>query len=106
MPNTASQRMAAFGGAGLVALSLLGMGGLAAYVGEAQAQLEMTKEILAVQLRKQGFECASPQSAERDAKDSQPNETVWIVKCENAAYRMRVVPDIAAAIEKLPDDAK
>ncbi len=106
MPDTATQRMAAFGGAGLIVAALLSLGGFAAYVSGAQAQLEMTKEILAVQLRKQGFDCTTPMSAEREEAQSAPNETVWILKCDNASYRMRLVPDMAAAIEKLKDNSK
>ena len=106
MANTASQRMAAFGGAGLLVASLLGLGSLAAYVSGAQAQLEMNKEILAVQLRRQGFDCTKPVSAQHEEGQSAPNETVWVLKCENASYRMRLVPDMAAAIEKLKDDSK
>jgi hypothetical protein len=30
-----------------------------------------------------------------------PNETVWILTCENDTYRMTVIPDMAAKVEKL-----
>jgi len=40
-------------------------------------------------------------TAVRDAGRSKPDEVAWILKCANASYRMRLVPDMAAAIEKL-----
>ena len=67
----------------------------------ARAQEEMPKEVLAVQVRKQGFSCASPLSAERDPARSKPDEAVWILKCEGASYRVHLVPDMAAAIERI-----
>lgn len=56
---------------------------------------------LAAQVRGQGFPCEKPQSAEKNKKASRPNEEVWILKCENASYRMTVIPDMAAKVEKL-----
>jgi hypothetical protein len=58
-------------------------------------------DILAAQLRDQGYACDHPQSAEQDAKGSKPDEAVWIVQCENAKYRMRLVPDMAAKVERI-----
>lgn len=59
---------------------------------------------LADQLKLQGFECKTPQSASRDAAASKPDEVVWIVKCDTASYRMRVIPDMAAKVEKLQSE--
>ncbi|CAA2137994.1 hypothetical protein [Hyphomicrobium sp. ghe19] len=56
---------------------------------------------LAAQVRTQGFPCDKPQSAERSNNASRPNEEVWTLTCENGSYRMTVVPDMAAKIEKL-----
>jgi hypothetical protein len=56
---------------------------------------------LAAQVRTQGFTCDKPQGAEKNDSASRPNEEVWILTCENGAYRMTVVPDMAAKIEKL-----
>jgi hypothetical protein len=60
-----------------------------------------TQNILAAQLRDQGYACDQPQSAERDAQASTPDEAVWVVQCENDKYRMRLVPDMAAKVERL-----
>jgi hypothetical protein len=62
---------------------------------------EDPKNILAAQLRDQGYDCAQPKSAERDVQASKPDEEVWIVQCENARYRMRLDPDMAAKVERL-----
>ncbi|MBY0558985.1 hypothetical protein [Hyphomicrobium sp.] len=56
---------------------------------------------LAAQVRTQGFACDKPQGAEKNDSASRPNEEVWILTCENGAYRMTVVPDMAAKIEKI-----
>ncbi|SFV27298.1 hypothetical protein [Hyphomicrobium facile] len=56
---------------------------------------------LAAQVRTQGFTCDKPQGAEKNDSASRPNEEVWILTCENGSYRMTVVPDMAAKIEKL-----
>ena len=42
-----------------------------------------------------------PVSAERDAALSRPDEAVWILKCQNASYRVRLIPDLAARVEPL-----
>ena len=62
---------------------------------------EPTKDLLAVQIRDQGYPCDKPLSAERDAARSKPDEVVWVLKCENATYRLRLDPDMAARVEQL-----
>jgi hypothetical protein len=62
---------------------------------------EMSGDTLAVQLRRQGHRCDAPVRAERDAERSRPDSAVWTVRCANVAYRMRLVPDRAAAVERL-----
>ena len=67
----------------------------------AQAAEETPAERLAIQIRKQGYPCDKPISAERDAQRSKPDEAVWVLKCGNANYRMRLIPDMAAKVERL-----
>ena len=67
----------------------------------AQAQEEMPAEIIAVQIRDQGYACTKAVSAKRDEKFSKPDEAAWILKCENASYRVRLIPDMAAKVERL-----
>jgi hypothetical protein len=56
---------------------------------------------IAAQTRLQGYRCDEPVSAERDAALSKPDEAVWVLKCANATYRIRLVPDMAARVEQL-----
>jgi hypothetical protein len=59
------------------------------------------KDAIAAQLRAQGYKCDAPKSATRDARASRPDEPVWILSCENARYRVRLVPDKAAIVKRL-----
>ncbi len=72
-------------------------------VAEAQAaeNEEIPADIIAVQIRKQGYTCTNPQSAKRDPQVSKPDEPVWILKCDNATYRVRLVGDMADHVEKM-----
>jgi hypothetical protein len=62
---------------------------------------ESPKDIIAAQLRLQGYKCDAPRSAKRDVRASRPDEAVWLVSCEDARYRVRLVPDMAAIVEPL-----
>lgn len=83
----------------------LGLPPMADPVGAAGAG-EVSKDIIAVQIRKQGFTCKNPQSAERDPAASKPDEAAWILKCEDASYKVQLVPKQAAKVERLPEDAE
>ena len=78
----------------IMVLALLDTGCMAV----AAEPLEDPTNILAAQLRDQGYECNRPKSAERDVQASKPDEEVWIVQCENAKYRMRLDPDGSVTI--------
>ena len=67
---------------------------------EASAE-EAPTDILAAKIRSQGYACDSPQGAERDVQASAADEAVWVLRCENASYRVRLIPDMAAKVEKL-----
>jgi len=56
---------------------------------------------IAAQIRAQGYRCDVPVGAERDPALSRPDEAVWILKCQNATYRVRLIPDMAARVEQL-----
>ena len=62
---------------------------------------EMSAEIIAVQICDQGYACDKALSATRDEKLSKPDEAAWILKCENATYRVKLIPDMAAKVERL-----
>jgi len=73
-------------------------------VPEAQAQPaddETPADIIAVQIRKQGYACDKPESAKRDPQLSRPDLPVWILKCESGSYRVRLVGNMADRVEKL-----
>jgi len=66
---------------------------------------EVSKDIIAVQIRKQGFACKTPLSAERDTTTGNPDDPIWTLKCDGASYRVHLVPNMAAKVEKLADDS-
>ena len=67
----------------------------------AQAAEDMPPEMLAAQIRTQGFACDKALEATRDAERSRPDHAVWVLKCGNATYRLSFAPDMAAKIEPL-----
>jgi hypothetical protein len=69
-------------------------------VQSASAQ-QAPKDSLAAQIRDQGYSCNKPVSAQKDSTRSKPDEAVWVLRCENSSYRLRLVPDMAARVERL-----
>ena len=69
------------------------------------AHAETTAEVLAVQVRSQGVVCNKALQATRDTKLSKRDYDVWVLKCDNATYRLGRYPDLPAKIEKLSDTA-
>jgi hypothetical protein len=69
------------------------------------AQSETPANIIAAQIRKQGYVCNNPQPAVRDPQLSKPDLPVWILTCENATYRVRLVGNLTDRVEKLDRDA-
>jgi hypothetical protein len=63
--------------------------------------VESPKDDIAAQIRAQGYACDQPQSATRDAQASKPDEEVWLLRCEGASYRVRLIPDMAAQVERI-----
>ena len=80
----------------IAAIAALAGGG----VFSASAQEDPTN-IVADQIRAQGYKCESPQSATRDPQASKPDEQVWILQCESGSYRVRLDPDMAAKVKKI-----
>jgi hypothetical protein len=67
------------------------------------AEKETPANIIAAQIRKQGYVCDNPQPAVRDPKLSKPDLPVWTLTCDNASYRIRLVGDLADSVEKIAD---
>jgi hypothetical protein len=65
------------------------------------AEGETPKEIIADQIRCQGFSCKDPQDATRDPEHTKPDEAAWVLTCENVTYRVILIPDMAARVEQL-----
>jgi hypothetical protein len=69
--------------------------------GGVHAQEIPDSKIIADQVRDQGYACNKSLTVERDPTYSRPDEPVWILKCDNATYRVRLVPGMAAKVERL-----
>jgi hypothetical protein len=63
------------------------------------AAAETVQSMLAAQIRTQGYTCEKALGATRDAKRSRPDHEVWVLKCNNANYRISRTPDMAAKVE-------
>jgi hypothetical protein len=81
-------------------VSLL-LAAVTAMAGASASAQEDPTNIVADQIRAQGYKCDSPQSAKRDAQASKPDEAVWTLQCESGSYRVRLIPDMAATVERL-----
>jgi hypothetical protein len=62
---------------------------------------EVPAEIIAAHIRQQGYACEKALSAQRDQKESKPDEPLWTLRCSNASYRVRLIPDMAARVEEV-----
>jgi hypothetical protein len=65
----------------------------------AQAQ-ETDLNIVADQVRSQGFRCNAI-SVEQVAAESSPGSNVYVLKCDGVTYRVRIIPDEASQITEL-----
>lgn len=74
---------------------------LFACAGASLAQSEKPEDIIAVQLRSQGYACENPRDAKEDAADTKPDEKAWTIQCDGQRYRIRFVPDMGAQVEKI-----
>jgi hypothetical protein len=57
--------------------------------------------IIAAQIRAQGYVCRQPVAATRYRHAAHGVDTVWLLRCANARYRVRLVPDMAAQVTQL-----
>src|SRR6476660_9729111 len=57
----------------------------------AASSQEDPTNIVADQIRSQGYKCDAPQTATRDPQASRPDEQVWLLQCESGSYRVRLV---------------
>jgi hypothetical protein len=66
---------------------------------------EATAEIIAAQLHRQGVACTAPRDPARDDAASIPHESVWTVRCDEALYRVRLIPRRRAEITPISHPA-
>ncbi|MEQ1942379.1 hypothetical protein ABMA32_08140 [Mesorhizobium sp. VNQ89] len=66
---------------------------------QAQSELSDAAALVADQIRQQGYACEEPASATQDP--SVEDDSIWTLTCADATYRVRLVPDQAAQVEKL-----
>jgi len=78
---------------------LLLAGGAMAFAMRAPA--ETPQDMLAAQIRLQGFPCDKPLGATKDTQLSKPDHEVWVLKCSDATYRVSRFPDMAAKVERI-----
>ena len=72
-----------------------------AFKSKAPQNSETPKDVIATQIRSQGFGCNQPTTAERDRLASIPDEGVWLLQCEDGSYRVRLIPHLAAKVERV-----
>jgi len=65
------------------------------------AAAETVQNILAAQIRTQGYPCDQALGAKKDARRSKPDHDVWVLRCSNATFRVSRAPDMAAKVEVL-----
>jgi hypothetical protein len=83
-----------------IVILAVGSSGSGLTLSAAQAQ-ETVQNVLAAQIRTQGFACDKALGAKRDVRRSKPDHEVWVLKCNNAAYRVSRYPDMAAQVQQL-----
>jgi hypothetical protein len=77
----------------IISGSLIGM--------SSPAHAQTPAEDIAAQIRIQGHQCDQPVIAKRNVSLSKPDSHVWTLECRNAAYSVRLVPDMSAHVVKL-----
>lgn len=61
---------------------------------------QASKEIVATQVRKQGYRCERAVSADRDVEHAK-TQRGWILRCEDATYHIHLDPHRAAHVERV-----
>ena len=62
---------------------------------------DAARDIIATQIRSQGFRCNHPKTAARDADASKPDEFVWRLQCGQGSYLVTLIPHLAAKVERI-----
>jgi len=75
--------------------------GLAPGIFFSAAAQDSAVAVIGDQVRSPGYACSNAISAERIEAESRPEEPVYLLKCEGATYKVRIVPDQAAEVTKV-----
>lgn len=62
------------------------------------------KDLIAVTVRRHGFICTKPQSAERDKEKSTPGQDAWRLNCSNGRYFVKFTGSGRALVKPLKED--
>lgn len=57
--------------------------------------------IIAAQLRRQGVSCTRPRMANRDKGRSMADVTAWTLECDEATFRVKLIPHIGARVSTI-----
>jgi hypothetical protein len=82
-------------------IALIAAAALISSANAAPLEREDPKDVIAAQIRAQGYACDQPQSATRDPDLSGGEDTGWILDCGDASYKVKLVPDMAATVTKV-----
>lgn len=64
---------------------------------------EDPKDIIAAAVRQRGHQCTKPESVRPDPDNSSPDEKAWIIRCENATFRVKYMGDRGAEVEPIDE---
>ncbi len=81
-------------------LSLCLLVALEPATGFAQSQAAIL-DALAAAVRQRGETCGKPLSAEEDKERSEPDRKAWVLRCDNATYRVKFMGDTGAEVVRL-----
>jgi hypothetical protein len=62
---------------------------------------ETAQDIIATQIRSQGYHCNHPKTVVRDADASKPDEYAWRLQCAQRSYLVKLIPHRAAKVERV-----
>lgn len=62
---------------------------------------EAALEAVAAAVRQRGQVCDRPQSVEHDVEHSEPDRKAWVIRCENATYRVKFMGDTGPEVTRL-----
>lgn len=57
--------------------------------------------IVAIQLRAQGIPCTKPSNVIKDLVETSRDEMTWIITCQEATYRVKLIPHIGSKVDIL-----